>query len=78
MPLNLRLKPQGFSPGPKGQTAQVSLQGHKCPCSLRKAARMSIARMIGVWRSSNAIAMPYSLFPIPCLLVYWQSDYNSA
>ncbi len=58
MPLNLRLKPQGFSPGPKGQPAQVSLQGHKCPCSLRKAARMSIARMIGVWRSSNAIPLP--------------------
>ncbi len=33
--LNLRLKPYGFSPGPKGQTAQASLQGHKCPCSLR-------------------------------------------
>jgi len=35
MPLNLRLKSQGFSPGPKGQTAQASLQGHQCPCSLR-------------------------------------------
>ncbi len=73
MPLNLRLKRQGFSPGPKGQPAQVSLQGHKCPCSLRKAARMSIARMIGAWRSSNAIALEskaahLSNYPFSCTL----------
>ncbi len=57
MPLNLRLKRQGFSPGPKGQPAQASRQGHKCPCSLRKAACMSIATKMSVRRSSNAIVL---------------------